>query len=344
MFGRLMNSYYYGKSGKGDYRQEDLPKNRWQLFWEMLRIRLSGLCRINLMTCVAWIPMMFVAVMFVNAVLGADDLARVKDEATGSSYIALVYNETTDENGNVISQAMQTSLTGFTQSLLLLLVPCLLITGPVQAGLAYVTRNWARDEHAFPWADFRDAVKDNWKQALGVSVITSVLPLVLFVCYNFYGQMAKQSMFFILPQVLTLVLGFLWYLGLVFMYPLMVTYKMTFGQLIRNGVMLAVARLPMTIGVRLATLIPALITLAVVMFTGQWVIALLLLAMYYLVAGNALTRFVYASFSNAVFDKYINVHIEGVEVNRGLAKEDEEDDLEQYDDEVLEQNNSNLPQ
>ena len=43
MFGRLMNSFYYGKSGKGDYRKEDLPKNRWQLFWEMLRIRLSGL-------------------------------------------------------------------------------------------------------------------------------------------------------------------------------------------------------------------------------------------------------------------------------------------------------------
>ena len=39
MFGKLMNSFYYGKSGKGDYRKEDLPKNRWQLFFEMLRIR-----------------------------------------------------------------------------------------------------------------------------------------------------------------------------------------------------------------------------------------------------------------------------------------------------------------
>lgn len=30
-----MNSYYYGKSGKGDYTPDDLPKNRWQLFMEM---------------------------------------------------------------------------------------------------------------------------------------------------------------------------------------------------------------------------------------------------------------------------------------------------------------------
>ena len=44
-----MNSFYYGKSGKGDFRKEDLPQNRWQLFWEMLRVRLSGLFRLNLM-------------------------------------------------------------------------------------------------------------------------------------------------------------------------------------------------------------------------------------------------------------------------------------------------------
>ena len=47
MFGKMMNRYYYGKSGKGDYTKEDLPQTRWQLFWEMLRVRLSGLVRLN---------------------------------------------------------------------------------------------------------------------------------------------------------------------------------------------------------------------------------------------------------------------------------------------------------
>ena len=32
-----MNNYYYGKSGKGDYKRDDLPKTRRQLFFEMLR-------------------------------------------------------------------------------------------------------------------------------------------------------------------------------------------------------------------------------------------------------------------------------------------------------------------
>ena len=57
MFGKMMNNYYYGKSGKGDFRKEDLPRNRWQLFWEMLRVRFAALCRLNLMTVAAWLPL-----------------------------------------------------------------------------------------------------------------------------------------------------------------------------------------------------------------------------------------------------------------------------------------------
>ena len=53
VFDKLMNSYYYGKSGKGDYTPDDLPKNRWQLFLEMLGTRMSGLCRVGLVYFVA---------------------------------------------------------------------------------------------------------------------------------------------------------------------------------------------------------------------------------------------------------------------------------------------------
>ena len=60
MFGRLMNNYYYGKSGKGDFRKEDLPENRWQLFWDTLRTRLSALFRLNMMYMVIWLPTMIV--------------------------------------------------------------------------------------------------------------------------------------------------------------------------------------------------------------------------------------------------------------------------------------------
>ena len=58
MFGRMMNNYYYGKSGKGDFRKEDLPETRMQLFRDTLRTRLASLCRLNLLYVLIWLPVM----------------------------------------------------------------------------------------------------------------------------------------------------------------------------------------------------------------------------------------------------------------------------------------------
>ena len=58
------------------------------------------------------------------------------------------------------------------------------------------------------------------------------------------------------------------------------------------------------------------------------------LAGYYLLIGNGLARFVYASFANAVFDKFINPNIEGAVVNRGIVDPDSLDDEDDDEDEA----------
>ena len=83
MFGKMMNNYYYGKSGKGDYRKEDLPHNRWQLFFEMLRIRFSALVRLNLMYMLIWLPTMIVLMMGAMGMLSS-----LSDSLTGADQIA----------------------------------------------------------------------------------------------------------------------------------------------------------------------------------------------------------------------------------------------------------------
>ena len=55
--GGFFNRLYYGKAGKADFTQDDLPSNRFQLFWEVLRVRFWSLFRVNLMQVVFWIPM-----------------------------------------------------------------------------------------------------------------------------------------------------------------------------------------------------------------------------------------------------------------------------------------------
>lgn len=310
-----MNSYYYGKSGKGDYTPDDLPKNRWQLFMEMLRTRMSGLCRMNLMYFVAWLPAMIAISLWVV-----------------SFGVALNNSFPVDEAGNIIEEVAANGVQSFWQTMndmnfmtLLILIPCIAITGPFTAGLSYVTRNWARDEHAFPWADYKDAIKANWKQGLLVSTITGCVPFLVYICWRFYGDMAVGNAVWVIPQMLILMLGILWALAVTYMYPMMVTYQMNFRTIIRNSFILAVGRLPGSVGIRLLHCVPTVLFTVIFLLTIQpWV--LLLLFAYYLVFGFAFSRFITASFTNAVFDKYINSRIEGAQVNRGLSQENDDDD------------------
>lgn len=310
-----MNSYYYGKSGKGDYTPDDLPKNRWQLFMEMLRTRMSGLCRMNLMYFVAWLPAMIAISLWVV-----------------SFGVALNNSFPVDEAGNIIEEVAANGVQSFWQTLndmnfmtLLILIPCIAITGPFTAGLSYVTRNWARDEHAFPWADYKDAIKANWKQGLLVSTITGCVPFLVYICWRFYGDMAVGNAVWVIPQMLILMLGILWSLAVTYMYPMMVTYQMNFRTIIRNSFILAVGRLPGSVGIRLLHCVPTVLFTVIFLLTLQpWV--LMLLFAYYLIFGFAFSRFITASFTNAVFDKYINSRIEGAQVNRGLSQENDDDD------------------
>ena len=303
MFSKWMNSFYYGKSGKGDYTPENLPTNRWQLFWEMLRVRLSALVRLNLMYVLPWLPTMIV--LMIGALSFLTSLNNMVD------------------SGEVI--AVGELLGSVVAPTLLLLVPCITITGPFTSGVCYVTRNWARDEHAFIWSDFKDAVKENWKQSIVISFITSLVPLMLYVCWNFYGSMANDNAFMVVPQVLTMMIGLMWCLGVTYFHPLIVSYKLRMRDVIRNGLLLAVARLPMSIGLRLLHALPMIIGVVLMLFVSPMYCMLGLFA-YYLLIGFSLSRFVTASYTNAVFDKYINARIEGAVVNRGLYVPDDDDD------------------
>lgn len=335
MFGKFMNNYYYGKSGRGDYTPEDLPKTRWQLFWEMLRVRFNGLCRMNLIYMLSWLPTMLVIGMLVMYVLTmgvAPTEEQTITNADGTTTTQVVQVPMTEEEQLAMLDQQLSLLPGMLHTALLLLIPCIAITGPWTAGVAYVTRNWARDEHAFVWSDMKDAMKENWKPALGLSTITSVVPFLAYMCWEFYGSLAGDSWFMVIPQMFTMMIACIWFLALTYAYPMLVTYKMSFGTIIKNSLLLAIGRLPFSVGIRLLHLVPAALTVLCTFLFGSIWVPMILFA-YYVFIGFALSRFITASYTNAQFDKYINNRIEGAQVNRGLAEEDDEDYEDDEDEE-----------
>ena len=99
--GKLLNNYFYGKAGKADYTVDDMPATRMQLFKETLRVRFSGLCRLNLLYMLIWLPTMLLllwtSLSMINAVNYTDDeLAgqTVAVEASDGSTTEVTYIST----------------------------------------------------------------------------------------------------------------------------------------------------------------------------------------------------------------------------------------------------------
>ena len=372
--GKLMDNYFYGKSGKGDFRKDDLPDTRMKLFRDTLRTRLSGLCRLNLIYMLIWIPAALVLLLNVSNLWNRIQTEAAISEYNYSEYAELLqskemeltlseedynqYREYLQERDRVYAdasyeaylervgadsegvltreqfQAVQTNGATEMQNgllwLLIYLFPCIAITGPFTAGLSYVTRNWARDEHAFAWSDFKDAVKSNWKIPLLLSTITGTLPALIYQGWITYGRMANQNMIMAVPQMLVVMVGAIWAISITYMYPLTVTYDLKAKGVLRNGLLLGIARLPFSVGIRLLHCVPTVIAFIAVWFFGvDPLFGLILLCGYYMIIGFGLSRFITASYTNAVFDRFINPQIEGAKVNQGLREKEDFGDEEE---------------
>lgn len=295
-FRDLMNNYYYGKQGKADYTVENMPQNRRQLFAEVFKVRWSALFGVNLLYMIIWIPAIIWTGLNVTALLNGVETFTGED------------------------------ISGLLATWLLILVPCIAITGPFNAGICYVLRNWARDEHSFVLSDFKDAVKGNWKQSLVISLIDGVMPFLLYTGWRFYGGMMGRSGIYVVPLGLMMLVGLIWSLSRMLAYPMLITYDLKIKDVIRNSALLSVAKLPFAVLIKLLTLVvPALglgLALLIPNIQMQVMMVVILLYLAFLVAFNKL---IVASYANWLFETYLNPNIQGARTNIGLRPDDWDD-------------------
>lgn len=307
----IFDRFYYGKAGKRDYSEMDMPKTRVSLFFLVFKDHFFDLVKVNLLQLIFWIPLIIWTNINLTAIQNIDTQTLLAVDG-GAAQLT-----------QMLSSYLLIYLIG--------LVPCIAITGPSSAGAAYIMRNWARDQHAFLFSDFKDAFKGNWKSALLTSVITAVIPVLAYTAVVFYGEMAGSNMVMILPMIVVLSATLMWALMLPLIYPMMIGYELKFTAVIKNALLMASARLPHMAFARILTFIPIGILFAGLLVGNMLMVIGVLL--YYVFFGFALSRLIYASFANGVFDKYLNPHIEGAPMGLGLRPRTEEDDILDDDDE-----------
>lgn len=195
----------YDKPGPGVSKDEP-PKAAPIRFFEILFRKFSKLVQIN---------MIFVLPLFAVGVLMV------------CSYLFLPHFMLQLSNG---ADTVQLDVC------VLYLVPLpLILLSPFTAGLTIVTRNFAREEHAFVWSDFWGAVKDNWKYFLlnGV-VIYAVYFILSFSMIYYYNNAAQESLFYI-PFWLCIVAAIVFLFAQYYLPVMFVTFDLKFGQFYKNA-------------------------------------------------------------------------------------------------------------
>ncbi len=157
--------------------------------------------------------------------------------------------------------------------------------GLAEAGLTFVTRNYAREKHVFLPSDFFDTIKKNWKQAL----MTGILELVISACLIFdivyawdwlnavQGFEIMPLLFFAVSFFLVVVFCYARY----YLYMQIITFKLSFKQVWKNSLLLAIAGFKENIIISLALLVIYALA-AVLLINFFWYVLAPLVILYVL--------------------------------------------------------------
>jgi len=285
----LFNNFYNRNSNRA-YSPDDKPETRGELLKLVLKDH-------------------FFALMPLNFVLLGICLPAVIWGITGFFYIL----QALGTNGTF------TDFLSLSRTWVLILIPCIAITGPISCAMSILMRNLARDNARMKKAVFLEALKENWKQSLLISVVTSLMPTLIWAAASFYvplmGRMAS------IPLLLTGLIFVLWLLTLPTMYMMIGTYEDRFISQLRNALALTLSHLPMVAGLRILCILPAVIML-IGLFIGSRLFSILLFigCVWYIFFGFALPRLLYASAVNKLCEENLNKLIEGADTRIGMKK------------------------
>lgn len=288
----------YNKEGKG-VNPEDLDRGPLPTFFGILGRKFWKLIPINLLYVIFSLPALVLAFFgssyLVQAIFPGLDMTLVESAAGAAK----------DADDALVLQVFEMTIIFFLFAMMLAGL-ALIIIGPVHAGIVYVLRNYSREEHSFIWSDFKEHALSNLKQSLASSIISLLVTVVFVVNLYFYRQSDFVSNDMIRSILLTvIVLMFaIWCIMQMYLYPMMVTFKLTLKQMYKNSFFFAILKLPMNILMLFLSLILMLIGPALLLFTNVGV-AFIVAVFWYLLLAFAINILMITFYAYRGLDKYM---------------------------------------
>lgn len=289
------------------YAASTLPTNRWQLGWDVFKTNTGKHFKINLLTLVFLLPFIAICVLtYMYKLANVDILPFTQNMAIG-------YPSYPSTFGLSANLALSASVEFFK-----FLIVGILVGAVGLSGGFYVMRNMVWAEGVIVGSDFFKGVKQNYFVVLfsllfygvimGLSVISvNMAQLLIDTCTGIKWLLISA-------QVLTYIIMGIVSIMVLYMITLGVTYKLSFGKLIRNSFILTVGLIPTNVFFAFLAALPFLL------FSLKVSMLMALAIVLVFVWGFSIFMLIWTDYSNWVFDRFINDKVPGAKKNRGIYK------------------------
>ena len=114
--------------------------------------------------------------------------------------------------------------------------------GPAQAGFTYIMRNYAREEHAFLWSDFKDTAIKNLKQSLVSSAINFLVTFFMLTSIRAYILIGNGNVLLVAGTAIMVMMFVIFAMMNMYIYPIMITFNLPLTKIYKNSLIFAVIK------------------------------------------------------------------------------------------------------
>ncbi len=221
----------YNKPGPG-VDKDAPPKSPFTVFFEILQRKFWNLVKVNFMFVIFNLPALILGMLI----------------------MVLFFPNIFPEAATNPDALLNDTLLKFILLTIIMCIPMVTV-GPAQAGFTYIMRNYAREEHAFLWSDFKDTALKNMKQSLTVSTINFFATFLLLFSIRAYNELINLEQ---LPVIIgtagfaiMVVVLIIFACMNMYIYPIMITFDLSLKQLYKNSLIFAVIKFLPNIGILL---------------------------------------------------------------------------------------------
>ena len=289
------------------YAASTLPTNRWQLGWDVFKTNTGKHFKINLLTLVFLLPFIAICVLtYMYKLANVDILPFTQNMAIG-------YPSYPSTFGLSANLALSASVEFFK-----FLIVGILVGAVGLSGGFYVMRNMVWAEGVMVGSDFFKGVKQNYFVVLFSLLFYGVIMGLSIISVNmaqlFIDTCTGIKWLLISAQVLTYIIMGIVSIMVLYMITLGVTYKLSFGKLIRNSFILTIGLIPTNVFFAFLAALPFLL------FSLKVSMLMALAIVLVFVWGFSIFMLIWTDYSNWVFDRFINDKVPGAKKNRGIYK------------------------